>query len=409
MPGIACRMMSSRLGLVAEVIATESPSQLRPVVIQRTWAVTASVFLCSAYDLASPSPLLSPQQIRGSGSPTSWSITRRPPKLVSTSTIPGGSVRTSPISAACSQPGTAAQRRERRVGRLGGDERDQLALVGDVHRVDPEDLGRPRHRRRHRHRAPRARASPPPTRGPARSAPMRRRRGWRRAGSAGCGPAASSSASTAGHSERVSDSISASSSNSPRASMIAVPCSPIVPESRMRSPGRTAAGESCARGSRRPMPVVQTYMPSAWPRSTTLVSPATTSTPAARAAPAIASTSARSSSAAGPPRGPARAQRERPRAGDGEVVDRAVDRELADRAAREAQRLDDVGVGGERQRDAVDARARRRRPARPERLAAEGRHEQPFDQRLGGLAARAVGHRDLRVAELRPLGCARSR
>src|ERR1700704_727872 len=51
-PGMACRMMSSRLGLVAEVIATESPSQLRPVVIQRTCAVTASVFCCSLYGLA---------------------------------------------------------------------------------------------------------------------------------------------------------------------------------------------------------------------------------------------------------------------------------------------------------------------------------------------------------------------
>src|SRR3954454_1301338 len=47
------------------------------------------------------------QQMRGSGSPTSWSITRRPPNAVSTSTMPGGSVRTSPISAARSHPGTA--------------------------------------------------------------------------------------------------------------------------------------------------------------------------------------------------------------------------------------------------------------------------------------------------------------
>src|SRR3954453_3661000 len=47
------------------------------------------------------------QQILGSGSPTSWSITRFPPNAVSTSTIPGGSVFTSPISAASSQPGTA--------------------------------------------------------------------------------------------------------------------------------------------------------------------------------------------------------------------------------------------------------------------------------------------------------------
>ena len=36
-------MMSSRLGLTAEVMATESPSQESPVVIQITWASTASV------------------------------------------------------------------------------------------------------------------------------------------------------------------------------------------------------------------------------------------------------------------------------------------------------------------------------------------------------------------------------
>ena len=42
-PGIDWVMMSSRLGLTAEVIATESPSHERPLVIQRTWASTASV------------------------------------------------------------------------------------------------------------------------------------------------------------------------------------------------------------------------------------------------------------------------------------------------------------------------------------------------------------------------------
>ena len=113
-------------------------------------------------------------------------------------------------------------------------------------------------------------------------------------------PAASSSASTAGHSERVSDSIGASRSNSPRASMIAVPWSPTEPDTRTRSPGRSAAGDRVARGSMLPTPVVHTYIESACPRSTTLVSPATTSTPAASAAAAIASTSARSSSAGSP-------------------------------------------------------------------------------------------------------------
>ena len=47
MPGIAWVTMSSRLGSTAEVMATESPSQPRPVVIQMTWASTASVFAWS--------------------------------------------------------------------------------------------------------------------------------------------------------------------------------------------------------------------------------------------------------------------------------------------------------------------------------------------------------------------------
>ena len=94
---------------------------------------------------------LADQQIRGSGSPTSWSMTRLPPNAVCTSTIPGGSVFTSPISTAPSQPGHRAQRRQRRVRRLGRHEGDELALVGHVHRVDAEDLRGAGHRRLHRH------------------------------------------------------------------------------------------------------------------------------------------------------------------------------------------------------------------------------------------------------------------
>src|SRR5262245_52391804 len=47
-----------------------------------------------------------PQQIRGSGSPTSTFITRRPPNAVLTSTIPVASAETSPTTEARSQPGT---------------------------------------------------------------------------------------------------------------------------------------------------------------------------------------------------------------------------------------------------------------------------------------------------------------
>ncbi len=45
------------------------------------------------------------QQIRGSGSPIIMSITRVPPKAVRRNTMPGGSVRISPIWAACSPSG----------------------------------------------------------------------------------------------------------------------------------------------------------------------------------------------------------------------------------------------------------------------------------------------------------------
>ena len=62
--------------------------------------------------------------------------------------------------------------------------------------------------------------------------------------------------------------------------MIAVPWSPMRPLTSRRSPGANALGERDARGSRWPMPVVVTYMPSALPRSTTLVSPVMILTPA---------------------------------------------------------------------------------------------------------------------------------
>ena len=108
------------------------------------------------------------QQIRGSGSPTSWSITRRPPKAVSTSTIPGGSARTSPICRRRLAARHGAQRGERGVCGLRRDERDQHALVRDVHRVDPEDLRRAGDGRPHRHVRLAHRHADARTRAPAR-------------------------------------------------------------------------------------------------------------------------------------------------------------------------------------------------------------------------------------------------
>src|SRR5690348_14232205 len=137
---MACRMMSSRLGLVAEVIATESPSQLSPVVIQRTCAVTPSVFCCSLYGLAVVA-IASPRQF--STDPRqgiSDQLVHDPPaaKARLHKHHPG---RLGAHLADLGRRLTAldgSQSLERPVRRLGRDERDQLAFVGHVHRIDPE-------------------------------------------------------------------------------------------------------------------------------------------------------------------------------------------------------------------------------------------------------------------------------
>jgi hydrogenase expression/formation protein HypD len=97
-----------------------------------------------------------------------------------------------------------------------------------------------------------------------------------------------------------------------------------------------------------------------------------------------------------------RGERDRSRPGHGEVVDGAVHRQLADRAPGEADRADDEGVGGERQ-----ASTAHRHQAGVgellERGVGEQRDDEAFDERPGGLAPRAMSHRDARVAEaLRP-------
>ena len=97
-------------------------------------------------------------------------------------------------------------------------------------------------------------------------------------------PAASRSARTRGHSAAVSLSTSASNSSPSRAAMIAMPWQPIGPLTRMRSPSRARPGAGAKSSRSTPTPVVLMNMPSALPRSTTLVSPVTIGTPAAAAA-----------------------------------------------------------------------------------------------------------------------------
>ena len=96
-------------------------------------------------------------------------------------------------------------------------------------------------------------------------------------------------------------------------------------------------------------------------------------------------------------------QRERSGARDCQVVDGPVDRQLADRAAREAQRPDHEAVG----RDGERGVAHRQRAGILQPFQAfvrERRNEQALDQGLRGTTAGAVGHRDALVAHAGALG-----
>src|SRR5438552_3177001 len=88
-------------------------------------------------------------------------------------------------------------------------------------------------------------------------------------------------------------------------------------------------------------------------------------------------------------------ERQRLRAGarHREVVDGPVHRELADRAAREADRFHDEAVGGQRE-VADEARV----AELGERIGPEGRQQEALDQALGRLAPGAMRHRDLSLA-----------
>ena len=179
------------------------------------------------------------------------------------------------------------------------------------------------------------------------------------------GPAASSSASTAGHSEHVSDStarveLELAAREHDRRAVVA---------DRARDDDAVARAQArrrqrCARvDGARPRRCRGTSGRRARARRPWCRRRRSRRRPPRRRA-AIASTSARRTSA-----GEAllehhrEAERQRPRAGDGEVVDRAVDRQLADRAAGEADRLDDEAVGRQRDVDAADRDACRRRRA----------------------------------------------
>jgi hypothetical protein len=96
-----------------------------------------------------------------------------------------------------------------------------------------------------------------------------------------------------------------------------------------------------------------------------------------------------------------RSERHRARSGDREVVHRAVDRELADRPAREAQGPDDERVGREGEGRAVDA-DERGIPKRGERRVLEQGDDHALHELAARLPAGAVRHGDALVGEARP-------
>ena len=330
-------------------------------------------------------------------------MTRLPPNAVATSTIPGGSVFTSPISAARSQPGDRAQRAQRRLRRLGSDEGDQLALVRDVHRVDPEDLGGARHRRLDRHVG-----LAHDHRHAGRPRQLVEHRGHTAAG----GVAHAAQLLARGVQQRVDRRPQRARVRLHRRVELELPARehdrrPVVAD-RPRDEDAVARAQVRRRQLR---PRIDRADPGR--AQVHLVGVAALDDLGV----ARDDLDARGGGRRGD-RLDLRAQHVGVEpllehhgeadglgagARDSEVVDRAVDGQLADRTAGEADRLDDEAVGRQRDLHAAD-RHGAGVGQRGERGRAEGGDEQALDQRLRGLAARSVGHRDVGVLEARALG-----
>ena len=102
-----------------------------------------------------------------------------------------------------------------------------------------------------------------------------------------------------------------------------------------------------ARRSARPMPQLVMYMPSALPCSTTLVSPPAITTPARRAAAAMARTSASRIGGQSGFENESHDQASARAPGHRQVVYRAVHRQFADGAAGKTQGLYHEAIGGD--------------------------------------------------------------
>ena len=193
------------------------------------------------------------QQIRGSGSPTSMSTMRVPPNEVSRTTMPSRLGRDLADPVARAPSGWARRAASAASASSGGDDGDHLALVGDVERIDAEQVAGPVDGRVDRQQRLVEHDGQVGSPGPARCTPCRPRRGSGRAASGSPG-AASSRASTSSPTGAVSERMSASRARSPRASITAMPWSAMVPDTSTTSPGCTCSGPSVRPAGTTPTP-----------------------------------------------------------------------------------------------------------------------------------------------------------
>ena len=250
------------------------------------------------------------------------------------------------------QPDARASRRAPRPPASRRHDRDQLALVGQIERIEPEDLADALHGRRASASASSSHlGSPTPEAAansfstvatPPRVASRRQRMpGTRVAASRRPGRAAArQSLSIVGLQRQVA------AREQDRGAVVAERA---VDDHHVARP-RTAAAEISTPARITPMPAVLMNSLSQAPRSHDLgvAGDDRDAAPRAPRAPCDAATRAQHVERAALPRCTTRAgQVQRPRAADREIVDRAAHRQLADVAAREEQRVDDVGVGGE--------------------------------------------------------------
>ena len=315
------------------------------------------------------------------------STTRLPPMRLCRTTVRPGFSSTLPTRTEPCETGTFFMTSSARVGLRGGNEDREAAFVGHVERIEAEDLAGALHRLVHRDqrffqldadvpvaqaisfsvvaRPPRVRSRRQCTSIPALKQRLDRRPELARVA----------------HDWRFEFQAFAHRENRD-----AVAAEIAADDDRVAGlrPMRADRSRGFTFASITPMPEVLTNMPSPLPLSTTLVSPVTSFTPACRRG----LLHRRDHGAQRFHRqaffeNESRAQIERARAAHGQIVDRAVDRQIADVAAGKNQRAHHERIGGEGQTRAVDSPRQPRRRAALEHRVRERRHENLFDELMG--------------------------